>query len=280
MHPSRVAFSQPELISAKCNATFRKEHVLTPFQIPRALEICSSNPGRTVFDLANITQSPHSILTGTRHTIWKPSRKILVTTKRLHGRNEDGLLIVCYGGHGEIDKSTQHSIWKAWKFPPRRDSPAVSPRVDWSELQEGLMKSKGDLLFILDCCYAAGALQKSPQGNGGRRNFLLASGNDKASNTNTLTKAILYELEDLAGQPSPIHIGEKRIVLAPLPDPTVSTSSDSQQLVQTDEAMLRKNSQCRVLVSVTLTEIGTQSARDAWVEWIRDNAPPNIAAFE
>lgn len=67
------------------------------------------------------------------------------------------------------------------------------------------MKSKGDLLFILDCCYAAGALQKSPQGNGGRRNFLLASGNDKASNTNTLTKAILYELEDLAGQPCTIY---------------------------------------------------------------------------
>ena len=163
------------------------------------------------------------------------------------------------------------------------------------------MKSKGDLLFILDCCYAAGALQKSLQRNGGRRNFLLASGNDKASNTNTLTKAILYELEDLAGQfcaiyslhcrlvenrsihqwsTAPIYIGEKRIGLAPLPDPTVSTSCDSQQLVQADEAMLREKSRCRVLVSVTLTEIGTQSARDAWVEWIRDNAPPNIAAFE
>jgi hypothetical protein len=227
--------------------------------------------------------------------------EVLTTTKKRHGRNEDGLIIVCYGGHGEIDKSTQHSIWKAWKFPPRRDSPAVSPQVDWSELQDGFMNSRGDMLFILDCCYAAGALQKSVQGKGSRRNFLLASGNDKASNTNTLTKALLYELEHLAGQPCsvyslhyrllanrsihqwstvPIHIGEKRIVLAPLPDPAVSASEDLQQLVLADEAILRKRSGCKILVSITLTEIGTRSARDAWVEWIRDNAPPNIAAFD
>jgi hypothetical protein len=226
---------------------------------------------------------------------------ILITTKKRHCRNEDGLLIVCYGGHGEIDKSTQHSIWKAWKFPPRRDSPAVSPRVDWSEAQDLLMKSKGDIFFILDCCYAAGALQKSVQGEGSRRNFLLASGNDKASNTNTLTKALLYELEHLAGQPCsvyslhyrllenrsihqwstvPIHIGEKRIVLAPLPDPAVSASDDLQQLILADEAILRKKSGCKILVSITLTEIGTQFARDAWVEWIRDNAPSNMAAFD
>jgi hypothetical protein len=87
--------------------------------------------------------------------------EVISSTKSLHGRNDDGLLIVCYGGHGEIDKSTQHSIWKAWRFPPKLDSPAVSPRIDWSELKDRLMKSKGDVLFILDCCYAAGAVQTS-----------------------------------------------------------------------------------------------------------------------
>jgi hypothetical protein len=227
--------------------------------------------------------------------------EVISSTKSLHGRNDDGLLIVCYGGHGEIDKSNQHSIWKAWRCPPKFDSPAVSPRIDWSELQDRLMKSKGDVLFILDCCYAAGAVQTSAQSHGGQRNFLLASGNDKASNTNTLTKALIYELEDLAARPCtvyslhhrlvanrsihqwstvPIHIGERRIILAPLPDPAVPASSSSQQMILANEDLLQKDSPCRILVSVTLTEVGSQSARDAWVEWIRDHAPANISAFD
>jgi hypothetical protein len=223
--------------------------------------------------------------------------EIIASTKAAHGRNDDGLLIIYYGGHGEIDKSTQHSIWKAWKFPPKRDSAASSPQLDWSDLQDSVMKSKGDVFFILDCCYAAGAVQKSVQ----RRNFLLASGNDKASNVNTLTKAIIYELKKLNARPCtvfslhyqlvanrsihkwntvPIHIGERRIVLAPLADPAASTSSESQELALVDQEIIKNEPMCRVLVAVTLTRIGLPSAQDAWVEWIRDHAPPNIVAVE
>lgn len=223
--------------------------------------------------------------------------KVISETKWEHGRDENGLLIIYYGGHGEIDKSTQHSIWKAWKSPPRNDSPPSSPKLDWSDLQGGVLKCRGDVFFILDCCYAAGAMQVSAQ----RRNFLLASGNDKASNQNTLTKAIIYELKELRGRPCtvfslhyclvanrlihqwitvPIHIGEKRIILAPLDVSTTQTSSQSQQLISIDEEIAQEEPRCRILVSVTLTTFGIQSARDAWVEWIRDHAPPNIAAFD
>lgn len=232
---------------------------------------------------------------------------VIASTKDLCGRKDDGLLVVYYGGHGEIDRSTQHSIWKAWKFPPKHASAASSPQIDWTELQQSVFKSKGDVLFILDCCYASGAVQtfdqkyNFQQNQKRQRNLLLASGNDKASNQNTFTKAIIYELEDLE-TPSctvyslhhrivenrsfhqwttaPIHIGERCIVLAPLPIPGAPTTSGQQQLVLREESMLQVKSRCRILVSVTLTELGTQSPRDAWVEWFRDHAPGNIVAIE
>jgi len=126
---------------------------------------------------------------------------VLTSTKSQHGRSEDGLLIIYYGGHSEIDKRTQHSIWKAWRFQPLGASATTSPWVDWSELQSMVMNAKGDILFILDCCYASGAVQDFPRKYKGQRHFLLSSGNEKASNQNTLTKALIYELKALGMRP-------------------------------------------------------------------------------
>lgn len=124
----------------------------------------------------------------------------IAKTKALYGREDDGLIILYYGGHGEIDRTTQHSVWKAWKFPPKHVHAASSPQIDWTEVQENVLKSRGDVLFILDCCYASGAVQNFDQKYGvyqnqkRQRNFLLACGNEKASNQNTFTKAVILRV--------------------------------------------------------------------------------------
>ncbi|KAM0721486.1 hypothetical protein Q7P37_002410 [Cladosporium fusiforme] len=222
--------------------------------------------------------------------------KILVDTKFEHGMNDDGLLIIYYGGHGAVDKRTQHSVWKAWKQAPRGTSAGSSPELDWSRLHDRLESAKGDVLFILDCCYAAVAVNNSTQRQIDGQSFLVASADDKASNENSLTRAIIRELEILdkrsitvfslhanimANQSihkwitAPIHIGETRILLAPLPDaaapnsPVASFEQDLDQL----------KSDCRILVAVALKETGAVSAEDVWVEWFR-NAPPEIASID
>lgn len=230
--------------------------------------------------------------------------EILSKTRNQYGRNEDGLLIIHYGGHSEIDKRTQHSIWKAWKSKPIGGSTTISPLLDWSELQNNIMKSKGDVLFILDCCYASGAMDSFERKRNGQRHFLLASGNDKSSNENTLTKGLIYELTELKAQPctifslhtrllenrtvhkwitAPIFTGmangDTGIVLAPLPDHEASTSGDPSTPVSPEEDLALLKSTTRVLVSITLTEGVKQHSADSWLAWFRDHAPPSIAGI-
>ncbi|KAL1589058.1 hypothetical protein WHR41_01897 [Cladosporium halotolerans] len=230
--------------------------------------------------------------------------EVLVQTRNKHGRDEDGLLIIYYGGHGEVSKRSQHSIWKAWKSQPIGDKvPPTSPEIDWSESQAMIMGAKAEILFVLDCCYASASVRDFGQRYRGRRELLLASGNDKASNENTLTKALIYELQDLDAspctvsslharllqnqskhslKPAPIYtcmVGAKAgIVLAPLPDPNAPTSSTPQGTVIPHADRKTLSSPCRVLISVSLIEIGGQSIRETWMEWFRDHAPPNVGA--
>lgn len=230
--------------------------------------------------------------------------EVLSKTKSQHCRNDNGLLIIYYGGHGEIDKMTQHSIWKAWKIQPLHASAPSSPWVDWSDLQEKVMNAKGDILFILDCCYASNPVRHATRKHKGQRHWLLASWNEKASNQNTLTKAFIHELKDLDAQPcsvfsiharllenpsirqlkSPpffdgVRKGDTCILLAPLRDPLAQSPSDPHQAITLKEDLRQLQSRCRILISVTLTEFGEQCSGDAWVAWFRDHAPPNIAAI-
>lgn len=229
---------------------------------------------------------------------------VLLQTRNEHGWDEDGLLIIYYGGHGEVSKRSQHSIWKAWKSQPIGDRvPPKSPEIDWSESQAMIMGAKAEILFVLDCCYASASVRDFGQRYRGRRELLLASGNDKASNENTLTKALINELLDLGAspctvsslhakllqnqsnhnlKPAPIYtcmVGAKAgIVLAPLPDPNAPASSTPQGLVIPHADQKTLLLPCRVLISVSLTEIGGQSIRETWMEWFRDHAPPNVGA--
>jgi hypothetical protein len=225
---------------------------------------------------------------------------VLSQTNYHHGRNEDGLLIIYYGGHGELEKRTSHAIWKAC-IAPR------SPQLNWSDLQSTAMKAKGDILFILDCCYASGALrtaQNPYRGHTTRRELLLASGNEKASTQNSLTKAIICELDELRGSPctiSSLHSSllqnqpeyglkptpiftcmagaSAGISLVPLPGPATSATSDGESAITSKADLAQLTSPCRVLISVALTDIGGLSMQKTWVDWFREHAPPNVSAI-
>jgi hypothetical protein len=232
---------------------------------------------------------------------------VLSQTNMQHGRDEDGMLIIYYGGHGELEKKSSDSIWKAWKSPPTGSSINLprSPQLNWSDVQRTAMKAKGDILFILDCCYASGAIRaahNAPRGHTTRREMLLASGNEKASNQNSLTKAIICELDQLRGSPCTISSLHSKLMenqlehglrptpiftcitgapagvtLVPLPDPTNSETLDKRSMMTPHAGLAQLASPCKVLITVALTDIGGYSMQMAWMEWFRDHAPPNIA---
>ncbi|KAL8791586.1 MAG: hypothetical protein Q9195_005850 [Heterodermia aff. obscurata] len=68
--------------------------------------------------------------------------------------SKDNLLIVYYGGHGEMNDDRQC----VWSCTERGDS----PEVQWYGLQTMLEQAKSDVLILLDCCAAA----SSATGNG------------------------------------------------------------------------------------------------------------------
>jgi hypothetical protein len=231
---------------------------------------------------------------------------VLSQTNYHHGRNEDGLLIIYYGGHGELEKKTSDSIWKAWRSPPTGPSACAprSPQLNWSDVQRTAMRARGDILFILDCCYASGALRTAHRAHREhtvRRELLLASGNEKASNQNSLTKAIISELEQLQGSPctiSSLHSSLLRnqsehglrptpiftcltgantgISIAPLLNPMMSPTRGKEPMITPYADLTELASPCRVLISVALSDIGGQSMQKVWVEWFRDHAPSNV----
>ncbi|KAK5696327.1 hypothetical protein LTR17_024299 [Elasticomyces elasticus] len=228
----------------------------------------------------------------------------LVQAKLKANETPDSLLIIYYGGHGEINKRDQHIIWKAWKTW-RPGFAQYSPSLDWTELQGSIMKAKADVLFILDCCYAGGAVQGFYPG---RREMLLAScKTEKASNENTFTKALVQEIELLHGHTCPVAtlhgllvqhrelyrldpcpmwtcVGKEPAGITLVPQPvapnvpisgTIPTGQPSGRPLTT-QAILE--AQCRVLISVSLTSVGPESLPDTWINWIKDHAPSNVSA--
>ncbi|KAK5741748.1 hypothetical protein LTR17_003739 [Elasticomyces elasticus] len=235
----------------------------------------------------------------------------LVETKVNHGMESDCLLIVYYGGHGEIDKRTEHSIWKAWKFRPPGAPASYSPSLDWTELQGRVMDATADVLLILDCCYAGAAVHDSYHG---RKELLLAAGKtDKASNQNSFTKALVEELESLEGapcqvltlharllrqprhklDPSPIFdfagTGKPGIVLTPLSpaSDTVLTATNAgrssprvRQLPTMTFSRSILGASSKILISVALTNPGVKPFAQTWIDWIRDHVPSEVAGLD
>ncbi|CAL3963867.1 hypothetical protein PZA11_001366 [Diplocarpon coronariae] len=91
------------------------------------------------------------------------------------------LFIVYYTGHGSIrnDSCYWHPTWWAASPSDRKDrnSRQNGPTIEWAKIQENFERTKQDVLFVLDCCYAGSAAMH--KGISGTKELLAACGSDE-----------------------------------------------------------------------------------------------------
>ena len=106
--------------------------------------------------------------------------------RRAHD-SEANLLILYYGGHGALEKHSDRPSRSIWKAKQKE-----GPHLVWSDLQGGLERAKADVVFILDCCFAATASR-----GGGAKEGLWACNsevNTTGVNDNSFTRNLIEEL--------------------------------------------------------------------------------------
>lgn len=211
------------------------------------------------------------------------------------------LLIVYYGGHGNLDDRGR-SEWQAWNDRPKEETVAEPPKVDWTRAATQLEESDGDVLFILDCCYATSMARGRFSGI---KELLAAS--DKRTKAggfqpNAFTLAVIKELREIKQrrysaallherliknqrlhnlETAPMHVflsdkaNPTSIALAPL-FPTTSVCSQASSILSAS----RMVSDCRVLISVSLENKEIEPIMEEWYDWIAKNSPQNIGGVE
>jgi hypothetical protein len=123
--------------------------------------------------------------------------------RRAHD-DEASLLILYYGGHGslELNRRPSRSIWQA------KSNGGAS--LVWSDLQGVLERAKSDVVFILDCCYAATAAR-----SGGSKEGLWACNSEVLTtgvNDNSFTRNLIEELKSLSTSRFNIAMLHNRLV--------------------------------------------------------------------
>jgi tetratricopeptide (TPR) repeat protein len=105
--------------------------------------------------------------------------------------NGTNLLILYYGGHGFLERRKDRlsrSIWRAERVG--------GSSLVWSDLQGVLERSKSDVVFILDCCFAASAARSA-----GSKEGLWACNSEVTTtgvNDNSFTRNLIEELQSLS----------------------------------------------------------------------------------
>ncbi|RPA80706.1 hypothetical protein BJ508DRAFT_415189 [Ascobolus immersus RN42] len=118
------------------------------------------------------------------------------------------LTIIYYAGHaGEPDKRKPFNEGRSYWRAKRSDGPSL----DWFELQLLLKTAAGDVLIILDCCYAA---QKTRDGRDDTKMEVLAAsgygsrtpGPGKISFTSVLIRRLREHASSIAQNPNHPHL--------------------------------------------------------------------------
>ena len=104
--------------------------------------------------------------------------------------NGTNLLIIYYGGHGFLDynRPGRRSIWQA-----NQDGGST---LVWSDLQGVLERAKSDVVFILDCCFAANAVRCA-----GSKERLWACDSEVTTtgvSDNSFTRSLIQDLRSLS----------------------------------------------------------------------------------
>lgn len=110
--------------------------------------------------------------------------------RRAHD-NGTNLLIIYYGGHGFLDYNKQRPSRSIWQANQNGGATLV-----WSDLQGVLERAKSDVVFILDCCFAASASRCA-----GSKEGLWACNSEVTTtgvNNNSFTRNLIEELKSLS----------------------------------------------------------------------------------
>lgn len=105
--------------------------------------------------------------------------------------HESNLLMLYYGGHGLLEVNKQRPSRSVWQANLGGGASLV-----WSDLQGILERAKSDVVFILDCCFAASAARC-----GGSKEGLWACNSEVTTtgvNDNSFTRNLIEELSSLS----------------------------------------------------------------------------------
>ena len=105
--------------------------------------------------------------------------------------DENNLQIVYYGGHGSLERHDRRPSRSIWQSRQRGGSKLV-----WSDMQGMFDNTLSDVVFVLDCCYAATASR-----SGGSIEGLWASNSEVTTPgvyDNSFTENLIEELKSLS----------------------------------------------------------------------------------
>ena len=114
----------------------------------------------------------------------------LINFRRSHD-HEDNLLILYYGGHGTLEPYHDWPIRSIWNAKQGGGASLV-----WSDLQGVLQRAAADVVFVLDCCFAA----PDSRGGAGAKEGLWACNSQVTTmtvNNNSFTRNLIEELKSL-----------------------------------------------------------------------------------
>jgi hypothetical protein len=200
------------------------------------------------------------------------------------------LLIVYYGGHGNLNKEDK-SEWQAWAAKPPGVHTFHSTKLDWTKAPSALEDTDGDVLYLLDCCQATSMAKGIRSGT---QELIAACGtHDRAGGDrpNGFTQALIVELREIKGrrysasllhevmvdnerkhglEVTPVHVfrsgqsDPSSIAIRPLN--TESRIADTASGPHSDVPPFSQS--CRVLISVSFENDDVAPILTEWHKWL------------
>lgn len=199
----------------------------------------------------------------------------------------DSLLILYYGGHGILENAGSLPSRSKW-------APTLKPgypSVVWSDLQGILQRSKSDVLFILDCCFAATA----SRGSGAKEGLWACNseGMTTGVNNNSFTQNIIVELKALCHTRYNILIlhqrlmarykkpGQHRLLTEPWYTYMCGETASSIELLPQTPTNITSDievpiTETLVLLAVRLKSLNIVPNTLAWQSWLHQSGPDDV----
>ncbi|KAI9694723.1 MAG: hypothetical protein M1822_000339 [Bathelium mastoideum] len=203
---------------------------------------------------------------------------------------EQNLLILYYGGHGSYETHTKRSIWAP--------NPMANVMLVWSDLQGVLVRGDSDVVFILDCCFAATASRGTLPGT--KEGLWACSSTEVTTGVhdNSFTRNLIEELtptdtnrlsvvmlharllrrypDKLKKEPWYTYLGDvasPSVEFTPIHNFKKGSKAPTYGI---DRSVTEK----LVLLAVRLNDAEKIPSRQHWREWVTDLAPKDVASIQ